>query len=106
MAATNAGISWGVVLKVRVHRHNVGAASVTHAGIGGGRLAAVELELDAADASILLHELFDDGPASILGTIIDEEDFRGDAGRVYHIADRLVQQGQVLFLIVDRDADG
>ncbi len=96
----------GVVLEVAVHGEDVVALGVVEAGGEGGGLAEVAAELDDENAAVYGGDLFEETVGAVAGAIVDEDQLEGLADLLHDGLEAVVEGGDVLFFVMERDDDG
>ena len=96
----------GIVLQIAIHGDDVLAPGMVETGGQSGGLAEVAAELDHRDAAIDGRDLAQHGESVVVRTVIDQHDFEGLARRLHHRFQAVVEIGDVLLLVVQRDDDG
>ena len=96
----------GVVLQVAVHGEDEVALGVVEAGGEGGGLAEVAAELDDEDAAVDGSDLFKQAVGAVAGAIVDEDQLEGFADLLHDGLEAVVERGDVLFFVVERNDDG
>jgi len=94
------------VLEIAVHGEDIVALGVVEAGGEGGGLAEVAAELDDENAAVYGGDLFKQAVGPVAGTIVDEDQFEGFADLLHDRFETVVEGGDVLFFIMERNDDG
>jgi hypothetical protein len=79
---------------------------VIEAGGEGRGLAEVAAELDDENARIHCGDLFEETVGAIAGAIVDEDEFEGFADLLHDGLEAVVEGGDVLLLVMERNDDG
>ena len=93
------------VLQVGIHRDDDGAGSALKSCLQTGRLPVVASKANRPDMRILRMQPLDDLPGAIGTSIVDKDDLIRDPHLRDDTGDPLVQLGEGLLLIVERDDD-
>ena len=96
----------GIVLQIAVHGDDVLAACVIETGGQSSGLAEITAEFDHGNPAIHSGNLAQHGECVVAGAVIHQHDFECLARRLHHRFQTVVQIGDVLLLIVQRDDDG
>src|SRR5882757_4512886 len=95
-----------IVLEIAVHGEDEVALGVVEAGGEGGGLAEVAAELDDENAAVYGGDLFKQAVGPVAGTIVDEDQFEGLADLLHYRFETVVEGGDVLFFVMERNDDG
>ena len=93
------------VLQVGIHRDDDGACSALKSRLQTGRLPVVASKANRPDMRIRRMQPLDDLPGAIGTSIVDKDDLIRDPHLGDDTGDPLVQLGEGLLLIVERDDD-
>ena len=96
----------GIVLQIAIHGDNVLSTRMVETGGQSRGLAEVAAQLDHRDAAIDRGDLAQHGEGMVARSVIDQHNFEGSAGGLHHRFQAVVEIGDVLLLIVQRDDDG
>ena len=97
----------GIVLQVAVQRRQQPAARHVDAGLQGGRLAEIALQLDDPEVEPFAGEfLARIDKRGVRRAIIDDDQFPRLAEILESTADTLDERRDAFFLVVDRNEDG
>jgi len=96
----------GIVLEIAVHGEDEVALGVVEAGGEGGGLAEVSAELDDENAAVDGGDLFKQAVGAVSGSIIDEDQFEGFTDLLHYRFETVVEGGDVLFFVMERNDDG
>jgi hypothetical protein len=94
------------VLEIAVHGEDVVALGVVEAGGEGRGLAEVAAKLDNENAAVYGGDLFKQTVGPVAGAIVDEDQFEGFANLLHYRFETVVEGGDVLLFIMERNDDG
>src|SRR5271165_2827412 len=95
----------GIVLQIAIHGDDVLAAGMVETGRQSSGLAEVAAQLDHRYAAVHSCDLAQHGECVIARTIVHQHDFEAFAVRFHDRFQAVVEVGDVLLLIVQRDDD-
>ena len=93
-------------MQIAIHGDDVFAACMIETGGQSSGLAEVAAELDHRDAAIHGGDFTQHGEGVVAGAVIHQHDFECLAGGLHHRFQAVVEIGDVLLFIVQRDDDG
>jgi len=96
----------GIVLQVAIHSDDVFPAGVVESGGESGGLAEVAAQFDDRDAAVNRRDLPQHGEGVIARSVVDQNDFEALPVRLHNRLQAVVEVGDVLLLVVQRDDNG
>ena len=96
----------GIVLQIAVHGDDVLAAGMVESGGEARGLAEVAAQLDDGHTAVDGRDFAQHREGVIVGAVVHEHDFEGFAVRLHDRFQAVVEVGDVLLLVMQRDDDG
>ena len=94
------------MLQVAIHGDDVFAAGMVETGRQAGGLAKIAAQLDHGHAAVDGRDLAQHGEGVIVGAVVHEHDLEALAVSLHDRFQAIVEVGDVLLLVVQRDDDG